>query len=125
MTNVAIRKGMPATNLSKQEFRARFCQRFADPAFNTVRADLERVVEVAWDGYTQCRKAPQTQAAGAEFADPGYELSVAWLEAREAIKAAAEGHYDPAPTVAHFADQLLPAQRAHLPRRDVQDLPAG
>jgi multimeric flavodoxin WrbA len=96
MTNVAIRKGMPATALSKEEFRARFYQRFADPAFNTVRSDLERVAEVAWDGYTQNRKAPQTQAAGAEFADPGYQLSVAWLQARDAIKTAAEGHYNPA-----------------------------
>ena len=33
MTNVSIRKGMPSTDLTKEEFRARYFQRFADPAF--------------------------------------------------------------------------------------------
>jgi multimeric flavodoxin WrbA len=92
MTNVSIRKGMPSTRLTKEEFRARFFQRFADPAFDAVRPELDRVAEMAWDGYGQNRKAPKTQPAGSEFADPAYELSVDWLEARDAVQDAAARH---------------------------------
>jgi len=38
----------------------RFRQRFADPAFEAERPALERVEEIAWLGYSQSRKAPQT-----------------------------------------------------------------
>jgi len=92
MTNVSIRKGMPSTDLTKEEFRARYFQRFADPAFDAVRPELDRVVETAWDGYRQHRKAPKTQSAGSEFADPSYELSLDWLKARDAVRDAAARH---------------------------------
>jgi hypothetical protein len=39
----------------------------------------------AWDAYSHSRKAPRTRKAGAEFADPDYDLSVDWLAARAAI----------------------------------------
>jgi hypothetical protein len=32
-------------------------QRFYDPAFDNVRAELERVFEHAWDGYSVYRKS--------------------------------------------------------------------
>jgi multimeric flavodoxin WrbA len=94
MPNVDVRKGMPPTTLTKDEFRARFLQRFADPAFDAVRQDIERIMEVAWDGYVQYRKAPRTIAAGNAFTDQTYQLSLDWLEARAAIQAAAARHSD-------------------------------
>jgi multimeric flavodoxin WrbA len=96
MASADVRKGMPPTGLTKDAFLLRFFARFADPAFNPVRAELDRVAQVAWDGYTQNRKAPRTQTAGPEFAHPAYDLSVDWLEARDAVQDAAERHANPA-----------------------------
>jgi len=36
-------------------------------------------MEIAWDGYREARKSPITRKAGAEFADPNYDMSVDWL----------------------------------------------
>jgi multimeric flavodoxin WrbA len=43
---------------------------------------------IAWDAYAAERKAPRTVKAGPDFADPNYDLSVEWLETRDAIRAA-------------------------------------
>jgi multimeric flavodoxin WrbA len=91
-----VRKGMPDAHISKDVFRTRFLEAFYDPAFEALRPELERAMEVAWDAYESSRKAPRARAAGPEFADRGYELSVEWLAAREAIKAAEKAHNDPA-----------------------------
>ena len=88
------RKGMPDPSLTRDEFRARYLQQFQDPAFRLLDADLERIVQVAWDAYSNHRKAPTTRKAGPEFADPDYDLSVDWLAAREAVIAAAGRHAD-------------------------------
>ena len=93
---VDVRKGMPDARISKDVFRTRFLEAFCDPAFEALRPELERAMEVAWDAYEGSRKAPRARAAGPEFADRGYELSVEWLAAREAIKAAEKAHNDPA-----------------------------
>jgi multimeric flavodoxin WrbA len=90
------RKGMPDPKLGEAEFRARFESQFQDPAFDPLRAEIARIAAVAWDGYANGRKSPRTGRAGPEFADPGYELSIDWLAAREAIRAAQVRHDDPA-----------------------------
>lgn len=85
--------------LSKDEYRKRFFGRFYDPAFDAVKEDLEKVFEVAWDGYSSSRKSPRTAKAGAGYADPDYDLSVEWSEARTAIqKAQAEFEDTNSPT---------------------------
>jgi multimeric flavodoxin WrbA len=71
-------------------------QRFFDPAFDAVKAELDRVADIAWDGYDKARKSPRTIKAGAEFADPSYELSVEWHETHRAIKEAQRRHENPA-----------------------------
>jgi hypothetical protein len=81
--------------LTKDAFRERFFARFYDPAFDAVRAELERVFEIAWDGYENSRKAPRTRPAGEDFADPKYELSLQWLDARAKIREAEAKHRDP------------------------------
>ena len=85
---VKVRKGMPAVQLGKEEFRRRFMSRFGDPAFDKLGPELDRICEAAWDGYDGYRKAPRTVKAGKAFADPEYDLSVDWLAAHRAVAAA-------------------------------------
>lgn len=80
-----VRKGMPAVELSREEFEKHYRTRFADPAFTALAKEIDAITAVAWDGYINGRKSPVTRKAGPEFADPGYDLSVDWLDARNAI----------------------------------------
>lgn len=91
-----VRKGMPSPQLDHDEFKRRFLKRFFDPAFATAKAELDRIAEIAWDGYHNGRKAPRTVKAGPDFADPSYDLSIEWLETHRAIQAAQRSHDDPA-----------------------------
>lgn len=88
MAKPKVRKLEVYRPLDKEQFRGRFLQRFADPAFDAVHAELDRVCEIAWDGYLKYRKSPRTRRAGDEFADPDQELPIEWLETRAAIHAA-------------------------------------
>jgi multimeric flavodoxin WrbA len=92
--NPAVRTGQADFPLSHREFAARFRARFADPAFAAKAGAIEELLAIAWDGYCQGRKSPITRKAGAGFADPGYDLSVDWLQARSAIQAAQQRHDD-------------------------------
>lgn len=89
-----IRKGQGEWPLPREEFRRRFRQRFFDPEFDALSAQIDQLAETAWSSYRQSRKSPRTRAAGAEFADPDYELSVEWLAARTAIQEAAREQAD-------------------------------
>jgi multimeric flavodoxin WrbA len=82
------RKEMPEVKLDEAEFRSRYLQQFVDPAFDGMRAELDRIATTAWDAYSDSRKAPLTRKAGPGYADPDYELAVDWLEAKAAIDAA-------------------------------------
>lgn len=91
-----VRKGMPDTHISKDAFRERFRALFYDPAYAPMTDDVERLLAVAWDAYRASRKSPVTVRAGDEFADPNYQLSEQWLDARKAVQEAAARHNDPA-----------------------------
>ena len=93
---VEVRKGMPPVKLGEQEFKKRFLSRFIDPAFEPLKAELDKIADAAWDGYKNSRKAPHTVKAGPGFADPDYDLSVEWLEARNAVQAAQQRFEDKA-----------------------------
>ena len=88
MAKVKVRTGMPSVQLSKEEFKKRFLQDFADPAFQPLKRELDKIADVAWNGYDEYRKAPITVKAGKTFADPDYDLSVPWLETHNDIEAA-------------------------------------
>jgi hypothetical protein len=75
--------------LDRAEFRRRFLSQFIDPAFASLEAELDRIVEAAWEAYSHHRKSPRTRRAGSGYHDPNYKLATDWLEAREAIEAAA------------------------------------
>jgi hypothetical protein len=57
---------MPSVELDQAEYKRRFKAQFADPAFEPLAAELERVAEAAWDGYINGRKSPRTAKAGAD-----------------------------------------------------------
>jgi len=95
MSLPAVRRQGEWVPLTKEQFRERFYARFYDPAFDGVRAELEKVFEKAWDGYIVYRKSPRKAPAGKGFADPGFQLPVEWLEARAAIEAAGQCQKDP------------------------------
>src|SRR6186713_1267070 len=90
-----VRKGQGEAKLSRKEFGRRFRGRFYDPAFDSLQAEIAKLEEVAWDGYDNSRKSPRTRKAGAQFADPAYDLSVEWLATREAIRLAQMKQRDP------------------------------
>jgi multimeric flavodoxin WrbA len=91
-----IRKGMPSPELSREAFEQRFKARFFDPAFAPLSREIQALADVAWNAYSEGRKAPRTRKAGPGFADPDYDLSVEWLAGRDAIAAAQRRHDDPA-----------------------------
>jgi multimeric flavodoxin WrbA len=95
MANPAVRKGQGDVKLSREQFEQRFRERFYDPAFDRVAAELDRVVDVAWEAYDQYRKSPRTRLAGDGFANPDVKLPVEWLRTREAILEAERAHADP------------------------------
>jgi len=90
-----IRRGQPDVQLGHDAFRARYREAFSDPAFAVEDSALERLVEVAWGAYIEGRKAPHTRKAGVGYADPDYEMSLDWLQARAAIDEAQTRQCDP------------------------------
>ena len=88
------RKGMPSPQLGEAEFKRRYNDQFFDPAFRAVQAELDKVADIAWDAYDKSRKSPVTQKAGPGFSNVKYDLSVNWIAAHEAVKAAQLRHDD-------------------------------
>jgi multimeric flavodoxin WrbA len=90
-----VRKLEKYVPLTREEYRARFMERFYDPAFDAVREELDRVCDIAWDGYIVYRKSPRKQPAGEGFADPAVDLPNEWLATRARLEQAAERQRDP------------------------------
>ena len=80
-----MRSGQGSTKLTREEFRRRWRERFYDPAFESISAEIERLEEVAWNAYHEYRKSPRTRRAGPEFREPEFELPIEWLESRARI----------------------------------------
>lgn len=90
-----VRKGQYRGKLSREAFRAHFLRSFYDPNFAAEKDAIARLEAIAWSNYEQSRKAPLTRKAGPGFADPDHDLSVEWIAARDAIKAAEAQWRDP------------------------------
>jgi len=88
------RTGMPSVKIDEAEFRDRFLDQFADPAFGGLKAELDKIAGVAWDGYSEERKSPRTDKAGKGYTDPDYDLAVDWIAAKAAIDQAQREHDD-------------------------------
>jgi multimeric flavodoxin WrbA len=89
------RTGMPSPRLDEPTFRKRFLSRFADPAFEPLAGELDKVAAAAWDAYAHGRKSPRTRPAGPGYADPTHELALDWIETKAAVDAAQARHDDP------------------------------
>lgn len=90
-----VRKGMPDVKLTREQFTARFRQRFFDPAFDRIEEHIAALEAIAWAAYDDYRKNPRKARAGSDFAHPDAELPVEWLAARAAIRAAEARQRDP------------------------------
>jgi NADPH-dependent FMN reductase len=90
------RKGMPSPRLGEDEFKRRFFDQFQDMAFSSLQAELNKMADAAWDGYSHSRKSPRTRRAGEGYADPDYALAHAWINAADAVHAALRAHRDDA-----------------------------
>lgn len=90
------RKGSASPKLDEAAFRRRFLSQFEDDAYKPLAGELDRIASAAWDAYAHERKSPHTRKAGPGFANPDYELSIDWINARDAIAAAQLRHDDPA-----------------------------
>jgi multimeric flavodoxin WrbA len=91
-----VRKGQAPGQLPRDEFRKRFMQSFYDPAYAAEKDALARLEAIAWDAYSEGRKAPITVKAGPGFADPDYDLSVEWRQTRDRLIAAQKRQADAA-----------------------------
>lgn len=91
-----VRTGQAPAPLGRDEFALRFRGRFGDPAFRAEDDAIARLEAIAWQAFDEGRKSPVTTKAGPGYADPDYDLSVDWTEAKARIAAAQRGHDDPA-----------------------------
>jgi multimeric flavodoxin WrbA len=89
------RKGQGSVQIPLAEFKRRLSERFYDPAFDAVRGEIDRVIEVAWKNYDEYHKSPRKRKAGRGFADPQFELPIEWLETRRQIRLAERRRKDP------------------------------
>ncbi len=90
-----VRKGQPSVQLDHDEFRRRVKERFYDPAFDQVQGEIDKILEVALDGYEVYRKSPRKRKAGPGFENPEMELAVEWLDARAKLLEAERAQKDP------------------------------
>lgn len=90
-----VRKGQAPPMLSREAFGERFRQSFFDPAFRAADDAIARLEAIAWRAYQEDRKSPVTAKAGPGFADPQFELSVEWREARDRVEAAQRRSREP------------------------------
>jgi len=91
-----VRKGQAPGKLERSEFHLRFIRNFADPRFDKLREEVAQLEEVAWQNFSDSRKAPVTAPAGPGYADPAYELSLEWKAAAARLQAAEERQKNPA-----------------------------
>ena len=92
---IEIRTGQAPTQLARAEFSVRFRASFMDPAFATEGESITRLEEIAWQAYTEGRKAPVTRKAGAGYVDPDYDLSIDWIATKQRIEEAQQRWADP------------------------------
>jgi len=95
MPQPTVRRQEKYVPLTREQFHERFFERFYDPAFDKVKPELEKIFEIAWDGYISYRKSPKMKEAGEGFANPKFKLPVEWLETRAKLQAAEKKQKDP------------------------------
>ncbi len=82
---IKIRTGQAPPPLERDKFSERFLGTYTDPAFRAEDEAISRLEEIAWQAYTEGRKAPFTQKAGPGYANPDYDLSTEWIATKKRI----------------------------------------
>lgn len=90
------RKSEGIAEIDETEFKRRFEDRFKDPLYDRMRAQVHELANIAWDAHKKGNKAPFTRKAGACYKDPDYDISVDWLNTKEAIDKARLEQENPA-----------------------------
>jgi hypothetical protein len=49
MARIKVRTGMPSVQLIRHEFAKRLRERFYDPAFAGIEAEIEKIIGTAWE----------------------------------------------------------------------------
>lgn len=62
---IEIRKGQTSEKLTRTEFSTRFRASFSDPSYASEVFSIDRLEQIAWQAYTEGRKAPYTQKSRA------------------------------------------------------------
>ena len=60
MARTTVRQGMASVRLEKAQFFERLRQRFQYIASGPLQAEADKIVDAAWDGYDNSRKATDT-----------------------------------------------------------------
>ena len=105
----AVRKGQAPGTMPREEFGRRFREQFYDPAYRPHDTAIAALEHIAWQAYCEGRKAPITEKAGPEFADPDYDLSVEWRATRDRVRAADAQRRDPSTNRACWSCARAPA----------------
>src|SRR4030095_13895129 len=92
---VDVRTGQGNVKLTRDEFERRFRQRFSDPEFEKVNAQLVDIVDVAWKAYDEYHKSTRKRKAAPAFVNPVLGLPLERLETRERIQQAERERTDP------------------------------
>ena len=95
-TVIPIRRGQAPPKLARDEFARRFRGSFVDPAYRAEDEAIAKLEAIAWGAYSEGRKAPFTQKAGAGYADPDYDLCTEWVATKRRIDDAQQRWKDPA-----------------------------
>lgn len=112
------RTGQAPPALDRAAFRERFLADFQDPRFaQEAPQALDQIEAIAWRNYDDNRKAPRTRKAGPGYANPDYDLSVDWLDAKARIDTARERWADVAAPPVHCWCAARPATTAPAPAK--------
>ena len=123
--DIEPRRGMPDPRLSREEFRRALPAPIRRPGVRSRCAGrLDALEAVAWDAYTPAaRRRTRARPDAGSPIPTTICRSTGWRRAPRSRRRSAARRSGGAR--AHPDRQRLVAQRAHLPRRDVEELPAG
>ena len=117
-----IRKGQAPDMLDRKGFHERFVIRFVDPAFDSQREAIARLENIALEATGKAARR-RTPARPARIRRSGLRTVGRLARDRAAGRARPLGQPREPSRVLMICG--IAAQRRHLPRRDVEDLPAG
>lgn len=87
-----VRRSQEKHKISREEFEKRYLNQFEGDEFEPMKAEIQKLCDIAYDSYSTGKKAPYTAKAGPGYQDPNYDLNVHWIAADKALREAEEVH---------------------------------